>query len=153
MFWKHHGHHFFFYLTCIYIYIYIYIWTPSAWFAEKKSDVPHMQSFMLQKWFVFDPFMWFSKCHLKWKGDLQFERTTVELLFQSWSFEYSAYTFIMQKYTRLLRLNLSRVLKVFFYLLLLLLPKSTTLYGAEEGHFFAILEIIGQRKIWMWPSV
>ncbi len=56
-----------------------------------------MQSFMLQKWFASDPFMGFSKCHLKWKGGVQFERTTVELLFLSWSFEYSAYTFIMQK--------------------------------------------------------
>ncbi len=63
----------------------------------EKSDFPHMQSFMLLKLFAFDPFMGFSKCHLKWKGGVQFERTTVELLFLSWSFEYSAHTFIMQK--------------------------------------------------------
>lgn len=66
---------------------------------EKKNVISHTCSdFLLQNFFfAFDPFMGFSKCHLKWKGGVQFERTTVELLFFSRSFEDTAYTFTMQK--------------------------------------------------------
>lgn len=43
-----------------------------------------MQCFVSQKLFAFDPFMGFSKCHMKWKGGAQFEITTVAFPFLPW---------------------------------------------------------------------